>query len=115
MLAPTKKVAVLAVVANGGDVSEHGVVVRAELVATKLVSPPRAGKKASKAGAVRLPGPEQVSVRVGTLQAGGSRDLTLPSLRVRSGVVYRLQVTITGLPAGPGMSDSESVRIEVAR
>ncbi len=115
-LAPTRSVAAIVVVANGGNVAEPGVVVRGTL--SPIALPRRSGKKAKTTTTTAPPplSPETVQRRIGTFAAGSSLDFSLPSFTVRPGTLYRLTVTIStdGPSAGRGLFDSQSLRLEVA-
>lgn len=115
-LAPTKTLTAVVVLANGGNGTEHHVVLRATLTALAALGNKtrHTSKENSQATAVALPSPESVRRRLGNLAAGSSRDIALPRFSVRDGVLYRLVITLAGAPGGHGSSDSESVRIQVA-
>ncbi len=125
-LAPTKQLTAIVVVANGGNVDEHGVVIRATFA--PIVVPPKSGtsgtsgnsgkssKSASKTGhrkPVVPPLPESVSHRVGLLAAGDSLEVQMPTFEVKPGFLYELTVTISAPGHATGMSDTKSVRIEI--
>jgi hypothetical protein len=118
-LAPTRRLTAFVVVANGGNVAERGVVVRATI--TPVVAPPTsAGRRtngAKKTKATRRPvvPPRAESVRhfVGALGVGASIELQMPTFGVKPGFLYELTVTLSDPGGGPGSSDTKAVRIEI--
>ena len=113
VLPPTRRISVVLVVANAGNVQISGV-----WAAASVVPEPSAGRPASS-GAVST---GSTSTRIGRLATGASVEVTLPSLAVAAGHTYRLWVSIgTGsLPRGPvtspskGVGQTDEVRIKVA-
>ena len=111
-LAPTTHLRAVVVVANGGNVSERQVSVRATLTP---VTPPTHGKT-NQTHQSKLPPqlPQTVRDRIGSFAAGSSVELRMPKFTVRRGALYVLTVTISAPGTGLGMSATESVRVDIA-
>ncbi|MGO9559004.1 MAG: hypothetical protein ACLPYW_07940 [Acidimicrobiales bacterium] len=113
-LAPTTNLTAIVVVANGGNVTEHQVTVRATLTP---VAPPSSGSQAHSTTTTTRPAPqlrtETVRHPIGTFAAGASLEFDMPSFTVRPGTLYLLTVTIQAPGNASGMTDSKTVRIDV--
>jgi hypothetical protein len=117
-VASTRRLQAVVVIANGGNVAENGVEVTANLTAIRPPTSPGTGGTTGTTGTTAppppLPAPETVRDRVGTMPAGGSRQLVMPAFSTRPGTLYFLTVTIDAAAGAPGTRGSETVRIQVA-
>ena len=104
VLPPTGTLAVVAVVADSGNVAVPGIVVSATITG-------------SSPGPTRAASPVVVAAtrtrRLGTIVAGGARYLSLPSARVHLGGAYEIVVTVTA-PGVPSAVARVHVRVAAA-
>lgn len=114
-LAPTRRLQVVVVVANSGDVAESGVVVAAVLAPVpETATSGHLKSGSSRRRAVPPPRTERVTHPIRSFGAESSEVLHLPRFDVERGVEYLLTVSISAPGTAPGMHDTETVRLFVA-
>jgi len=108
VLPPTGRIGLSVVVANDGNVTERGIVVRASVQRA-------AGTNAASSTGTVAGAKHSETSRGVTLSAGSSVSVTLPAFRVVPGYRYTITVAVdTPVPDTQGATTSDAVVVQVA-